>query len=478
MKGKKLGLVLLVLIIIGALAGVVIANKPKTEANLGGFKEGPRVKVETVKKGGLKTLISTSGKLEVKDTHTIYAETNNKISGIYKKTGDVVKKGDLILTLDTDTQQKTQKQLETQQLQLKAAQEALDQLVSGGSEKEILSARTSVVQSQKSGQDAKDLLDTQKTNLENYQRDLNTQKKNYDVAEQLFSEGLISQKEMDEEKNKLTDLEQKVDSTKSAIASSQKNIEAAALQEQTAEYNLGVLLNQISDPAKKQSITAKQAEIKNLQTLIFNTKNDLEKTGSQIKSPIDGIITDVPTKEGMPVPSGSGLVSIVDPSKLIIKCAISPYYAADLKTDLNVKIRYTGSEMIELDGKVTKVSPVAGIDGGAVSSTNIPVEIEVTNPGNVVRPGFVVSIDIITHDKTDVCVAPLSAVMKNGDGTAFVYVVKEDGSLEKRKVAKGIDNGVEAEISEVADGEMVVVNPAGFLKEGIKVCYSLPEGKK
>jgi len=473
MKNKKFLIgVLAVLLIVALSAGVTMAKKPKVEENLGGFKDGIRINTETVKKGELQTEISSSGKLEAKDTHVIYAEASNKIIGIHKKIGDAVKKGEVILTLDTDTQQKTQKQLETLALQLKASEESLGQLVTGGTQSEILAAQSAVVQTQKNEQDARDLVDTQKTNLENVQRDFKNQKKDYEVATQLFSEGLISQKEMDDEKTKWTSATQKLESTQTAIASAQKSIEAIAIQKEAAEYNLGLLLNQIQDPNKKQKITAKQAEIKNLQTQIFNSKNDLKKSGTQVMAPIDGIITQVPTEEGMPIASGAALVKILDPSKLIIKCAIAPYYAADLKVDLSVKIKYTGSTTIELEGKVTKVLPVNA------DSTNIPIEIEVLNPNNAVGSGFVVDIKIITNMKENVFMVPVSATIKDTDDTTYVFVIKEDGTLEKRKVTPGVNNGTNVEVDDVTDGEVLAANPAGFLKEGMKVSYSLPSVTK
>jgi RND family efflux transporter MFP subunit len=478
MKNKKLWISLLVILAVAALAGITVAKKPNTQEKLSGFKDGVRINTERVRKGTLQTKISTNGKLEAQDTHIIYAEANNKIIGIHKKVGETVKKGEVILTLDTDSQQKTKKQLEALDLQLKAAQEAVEQLITGGSEREILNAQAAVVQTQKAEQDAKDQLDTAKTNFENFERDLKNQKKDYEVAVQLLSEGLISQKEMDDAKTKLTDLEQKAENTKASITSLQKSIEAAGLQKKTAEYNLGVLLNQIQDPNKKQSITVKQAEIKNLQTQIFNARNDLEKSGTQITAPIDGVITEVPTKEGMPVVQGSALVNIIDPSKLVIKSVIAPYYAADLQVDLEAKIRYTGSETIELGGKVTKVAPEAAAIDNSLMNTNIPIEIEVSNTGNVMKPGFIVGVEVITHMKQEVCMIPLSAVMKDPIESAYVYVIKEDGTLEKRNITLGLNNGTEVEVEQVQEGELLAAHPEGFLKEGMKVAYSLPDDAK
>jgi multidrug efflux pump subunit AcrA (membrane-fusion protein) len=219
MKNKKLWIVAIVALLIVVFIGVAIAKKPKTEDTIGGFKSGTRVKVEMVKKDDIYTKISASGQLEAKDTKTIYAETANKVITIHKKVGDTVKKGDILLTLDQDTQERTQKQLEALEVQLATAQDGLNQLITGGSRQEILNAQSGAVQAQKGVQDAKDLLATQQTNLENLKTDLKNQKIEFEVQSQLFSEGLVSQKELDDAKAALNNLEQRVESTQTAIAS-------------------------------------------------------------------------------------------------------------------------------------------------------------------------------------------------------------------------------------------------------------------
>ncbi len=475
MKNKKMWIGIFIMLLIVGFIAIAIVKKPKTEDKIGGFKSGTRVKVEVVKKDDIQTRISSSGELEAKDTRTIYAEASNKIVRIHKNVGDTVKIGDLLLTLDTDTQEQTQKQLETLEFQLKAAQDSLNLLITGGSKQEILNAQSALLQSEKSEQDAKDQLATAKTNLENLQRDLKSQKIDYDVQLQLFSEGLISQKEIDDSKTMLTNLEQKIESTQTAIASAQKTIQAASLGKQTAEYNLGVFLNQIQDPNRKQGIVAKQSEIKNIQAQIFSVQNNLKKSGAQVIAPINGVIIEAPTEEGMPIMQGARLITIIDPTRLIVNCNISPYYAADLKIGLGAKIKYTGSTTIEVDGEVVKVSPVAiaeqAAGGKSANNASIPVEIEVSNPGTIIKPGFSVDVKVITETRKNVSVVPILATLEDDDDNTYVYVIKEDGSLEKRMVIQGLNNGLYVEVSNLEAGEIIVSNPTEFLKEGMKVSY-------
>lgn len=473
MKNKKIWIGIAVVVVMVALIGVAISKKPKTEQTIGGFKSGPRVKVETVKVDNIQTKISASGQLEAEHTKTIYAETSNKVVSIYKKKGDTVKKGEIILTLDEAIEVKTEKQIETLETQLKAAQDGLNQILSGGTKQEILNAQSAILKAEVDEQNAKDTLDSKQTALENLQRDLKTQELEYAVQEESFGQGLIAQKELDDSKNLLTKLQQDIDSTKVAIAATNKSLETIALQKETATYNLNILLNKIEDPTKRQSISAKQAEIKNLQTQIFNSTTDLGNIATEIVASIDGVITSVPEKEGMPIAAGSVIVEIVDPSSLIINTQISPYYAADLKEGLEAIVKYTGSKTVEVDGKVSKVSPIAltQISADKSANTTIPVEVKVLAPGNVIKPGFTVDVKIITETRENVFVVPLLATVEDDDDNTYLYVVGEDGTLEKRYVQQGLSNGLYIEVSDVKEGEIIVSSPAEFLNEGTKISY-------
>ena len=161
-------------------------------------------------------------------------------------------------------------------------------------------------------------------------------------------------------------------------------------------------------------------------------------------------------------------------TQMIINCQISPYYAADLKEGLDATIKYSGSKTVEVEGKVSKVSPIALVQAGADKGTNtsIPVEVKVLNPGDIIKPGFSVDVKITTELRENVCLVPLLATIEDDEAEkTYVYIVKEDGELEKREVEQGLSNGLDIEITNVQEGELVVATPSSYLKEGMKVSY-------
>ena len=54
---------------------------------------------------------------------------------------------------------------------------------------------------------------------------------------------------------------------------------------------------------------------------------------------------------------------------------------------------------------------------------------------------------------------------------SYVYIVGEDGTLEKREIEQGLSNGLYIEANNVKPGEMIVSSLEDFLEDGMKVSY-------
>lgn len=471
MSKKKFAIFGSIAIIMIAFVIIAVNNKPDVEETIGGYKEGKRVQVEYIKQDDIETKISSSGKLEAVNTKTIYLDASNKIVQLHKKVGDTVQRGELIITLDKEAQISNEKQLDVLQTKLAAAQEGLNELLGSSSKGEILSAQSSIEQLKNSKTQTEKNINDAKTSIENLEKQLSDTEEDLQVNEALLAEGLISQKEVDALKDTITQTKQKIDETKSTITLSEQSLKTIDLQIETAQYNLDVLLNKVEDSNKEQAITAKQSEIKEIERQIYESKTNLSKTSTQVVAPIDGVITALPAEEGMSVAAGTAILTIVDPSSLKVTCNISPYYAADLKVGLAAEVKYTGSKTVEVMGEVTKVSAVAEIEKTASGeTTSIPVEVQVNEPGDIIRPGFSVNVKLITDTRNNVCLVPILAVLEEED-LSYVYIVGEDGTLEKREIEQGLSNGLYIEANNVKPGEMIVSSLEDFLEDGMKVSY-------
>lgn len=471
MKSKKLIVGGGILAVMVAFIGVAVNNKPDVDANIGGDKEGTRVTVTYVKQDDVETKISSSGKLEAVNTKTIYLDATNKINNLHKEVGDYVEQGELIITLDEEAEIKLLNELEALQKQLEAEKAALNQLQGKGSQGEILSAEATLAELDNSKRTAEQNIVDAKTALENLNKDLLEAKEDLTTNQQLLEVGGISQKEIDNLVDSIKQMEQDIKSKENKITLNEQSIATIDAKIETAQYNLDLLENKVSDSTKSQQIKVKESSIKNIENQITDSKNNLVKTTTEIVAPISGVITYLPEEEGMTITAGSKLMTIVDPSELKVDCGISPYYAADLRLELDAIIKYTGSKTIEVPGKVTKVAAVADIEKTTNGETvTLPVEVSVLDPGEIIKPGFSVDVKIITDTREDVSVVPILAIDEEDD-LSYVYVVKEDGSLEKREVVQGLSNGLNIEVSNVEPGEIIVSTIEDYLTDGMKVSY-------
>ena len=79
--------------------------------------------------------------------------------------------------------------------------------------------------------------------------------------------------------------------------------------------------------------------------------------------------------------------------------------------------------------------------------------------------------------KKDTSIVPTAAIQRSPQGT-FVYVVKDDTTVEMRNVAIGPSEGDEVAIdSGLAPGEVVVIEGVDRLQRGMKVAARLVGGK-
>lgn len=472
MKGKKKFIIIGVIGIMVVLGVVANMNKPQVVETIGGYKEGPRVEVEQVKKDNIEAKISSSGKLKAVDSQTIYLDSGNKIITINKEVGDTIKKGEVVLILDEKVELTSQKNLESLEAQLAAAKEQLAALQGKASQKDVLSAEANLVSLRNNKKDTENSIANAKVELSNVERDLKKAQDDLKVNQELFDVGALADKDLEKFKDSVTTYKQQIDKIKDQITSGESSLKALDLQIQTAQYTLDLLNNKVKDTNKNQQIASAESQIKSIESQIYTARNNVENASASVVAPMDGVITYIPEEEGMPVPAGSKVLTIVDPSKLQVTCDISPYYAPDLRIGLDAIVKYTGSKTIEVNGKVAKVAGIAQVKQEASGETgSMAVKVEVTEPGDIIKPGFSVDVKIITDTRTNVCVAPILAVMEEDDKEYYVYVVAEDGTLSKREVKQGLSNGLYVEIEGVNEGELVVSNPANYLEEGTKVSY-------
>jgi HlyD family secretion protein len=192
---------------------------------------------------------------------------------------------------------------------------------------------------------------------------------------------------------------------------------------------------------------------------------------SEIKSPIDGVVTDRPLYVGDVATANQPLLTLMNISRLIAKGHIPQSEAAQLKVGNPAKLKVPGMDD-PIEGKVTLVSPA--LDPG---STTIEVWVEAKKANPNLRPGITVQVAMVAKTVKEAVVVPAAAVYKNPEGNGnYVLVAGTDDKAHVKPVQVGIRNGEDAQIaSGINPGDPVITSGGYAVPDGTKIKVEKPE---
>ena len=233
---------------------------------------------------------------------------------------------------------------------------------------------------------------------------LEAQQKVYDSRQELFKQGAMPRKELDQSGVDLT---------------------AARNQYEIAQQHLQALM-----------AVGKQSTLKSAAGQLESAKGkyagaEAQLSYSEIRSLIDGVVADRPLYPGEMATAGTPLLTVMDVSQVIARAHIPQQDAALLK--IGDKATITAPELSQpVEGKVTVISPALD-----PNSTTVEVWIQAKNPKEVLRPGSSVQVSMLVRTIPDALVIPASSLLTAQDGTTSVMLIGSDGRAHERKVRDG-----------------------------------------
>jgi len=185
---------------------------------------------------------------------------------------------------------------------------------------------------------------------------------------------------------------------------------------------------------------------------------------SEIRSPIDGVVTDRPLFAGEMANAGQAIVTVMDVSSLIAKVHLSQEQASGIRQGAPAEVNIAGiSEPVS--GTVMLVSPA--LDQG---STTLEVWVVVKNKAGVYKAGTPVHVSIATRTVPDAIAIPNEALISTKAGTKAVMIIGPDGIARQKEVTTGITDGHDTQIlNGVEAGTQVVTKGAYGMDDGTKV---------
>jgi multidrug efflux pump subunit AcrA (membrane-fusion protein) len=176
---------------------------------------------------------------------------------------------------------------------------------------------------------------------------------------------------------------------------------------------------------------------------------------SQIRSPIDGVVTDRPVYPGETPAAGTPLLTIMDTSSVIAKAHIPQGEAAALHVGDAASIRAPGD--LNAKGKVTLISPALD-----PNSTTVEVWVECPNPQGTLRPGTTVQVEMVAAVEKDAITLPAAALLKTPEGKTNVMVVDAEGVAHEREVETGIHDANTVQITKGLNASETIIATGAY----------------
>ena len=326
------------------------------------------VTVQTAKVAPQETLVSqvtASGEIKPTTYTNVTAQGYGRITEIFVKEGDHVKKGDKLLL-----QENVQANADVQ------AQSAA-----------VNSAESGVQAAEASYKAAEADLLMQQANLEKAKLD-------WERGQGLYKDGLIPKQDFDQRKTGYAAAVAQVDSSKAHVLS----------------------LKAMQDQVRSQVIQGR--------AVLVHTKDVLHKT--TYTSPIDGIVSYLPERVGdyvvmgMQNANGSFIMTLSDMSVVTAEVKVDETDIVSVKMGQDADVTIDAVPGKVFKGKVTEIGSQAVLRTSGLATTqstasnqeakDFKVVVTLTNPPENVRPGLSTTAKIKTAEKKNVIAIPIQAL--------------------------------------------------------------------
>ncbi len=359
-------------------------------------------------KGELIVTVDEEGKTRVRDVYELSAPVTGRLRRIQVDVGDATTYNDTVIA-------------EIEPID----PEFLDPRSEAQAEAEIRAA-----------QSAQELA---KAEVNQAQAELDFANAELDRARELASNNTISQRELDQ-------AERLFKTQRAALAKTQ-----AALQVRNYEYE-------------------------RVRALLMSPRDTQAAHGNceciHLRAPVDGRILHMYHESEGVVSAGEPLITLGDPKDLEIIVELHSSQAVKVQPGQRVLIEnWGGNETLE--GRVRRIEPVGftKVSALGIEEQRVNVIIDFNSPYELwqrLGHGYQLDVRIVLWKSDNVLKLPLTALFRDGDNWAVF--VNNDGVAEKRQVALGQKNGLEAEIiSGLEEGERIVIYPSDRVVNGVGI---------
>ncbi len=441
----------------------------------------------------------------------LYQEEKKQAEADVRAAKAQVKQAELNILLK---EERLESQLTQAQADLKMAQASFDTTQATSitqinqAETDLLTAQNSLDQDNIALEQARIALEQAKITLSEQETSLNSAKISLDNAKseldrntELFKKELVSKKALEDAQAQhvnaqvqYENAQKRVKSQKQTILSQERTIKVRETSIESRELTLENQKKNLEDLRKMRKNSEEEARLRveNSQTRLnelslnidnekslteqsrvsadanqlrreSTLKNQTERLGwTKIKAPMSGIITLLELEVGEIVTSGRSafsqsppLMTIVDPSKMVVKTFINEVDMERLNEEQKAKIKVDAYQTKAYEGRVYEISPSGQQQDNIIS---FEVMIEVLGSPEELKPGMSTDVDIITYEEQNVLMAPIDAIINEKSVTVNAQVgntspFKANQPIEMQTISEKTFNGT---VESVGNGSVTI----------------------
>lgn len=355
---------------------------------------------------------------------SIYAFYGGKVIHLAVQEGQQVKQGQLLVKLDTKEIDYQIKELQGQRLSLLGEEQQATQ------------------------EPYEAMMRSQQLQVEQAKRQMEIAEKDWARIEQLFSQGAVPKKELEDAAN---------------------NLKTAQINLELEQEGLSLLHESQQPPKGTAEFYRGRIEALDSQLAMLQYK----KEKHEINAYIDGIVVNLTVKNGQIIDPSQPLMDIFQKDSYLMECFVLTKDIPSIQQNMPVDIiKNKKGQDVMLAGTVTKIAATAVETKSALGLTEqrVKVTIQLDEQKNVhLFPGYNLDVKFTVDQKENVLVVPKSSLFPYKEGEAL-WVVRQ-GKAEIQPVTTGFEHNREIEVvSGLNAGDLVILNPhLDGLKEGRRI---------
>ena len=398
---KRIIVTLVIIVICGLLLSV--------NQIFGSKRDAVKITIGKVDKGPVEQVVQATGIIEPGEKNKVRVEVEGNVLEKLAKEGDVVKKGDVLLTVD---QTKLKNELLDAEIKLKRLQNNLKTLIETTGPSEELNA---------------------KNDLEKSKISLDYAIKNLETMRRMYKEEIITRRQLEE---------------------AERNLDTSKLDYQGSEQQLKSQKERFA-----KSLSEAKWEIELAQADLKEAKRKLDQ--AIVRASITGTIVEDLLKEKRYVGFGEEIFSIGDVSRFNAKVKVDELDISKVKIGQPALISSEALKDVKLESHVTEIASQATRETFAQIEVTLQIDSTHQRP---VRPNLSVDAEIQIEKSGNLLRVPVEAVIKK-DGKNLVFVINKNRA-HRREVAVGSANQKYIVITKgLKEGEQVALKNADRLKD-------------